>query len=111
MRRRDIGPKFFWKHETVKFEFGGYKGVLSVPAEMHNYVSLAAAAVDSPRIFEHLTIEYKPIATRSRNYTHEDRRFIANEVPRLFSEDIIELPRSAWRAEVLLVRKSHKCRL
>ena len=34
------------KHETVKFEFGGNEGVLSVPAKTHNYVSLAATAGD-----------------------------------------------------------------
>ena len=94
------------KHETVKFEFGGNEGVLSVPAKTHNYLSLAATAVDSPRIFEHLTSECKPKATRSRNYTDEDQRFIASEVQRLLSEDIIELSTSTWRAQVLVVRKS-----
>ena len=43
-----LGQKFLGKHETVKFEFGGDEGVLSVPAKTHNYVSLAATAVDSP---------------------------------------------------------------
>ena len=104
-----LGQKFLGKHETVKFEFGGNEGVLSVPAKTHNYVSLAVTAVDSPRIFEHLTSECKPIATRSRNYTNEDQRFIASEVQRLFSEDIIEPSTSAWRAQVLVVRKSLKC--
>ena len=61
------------------------------------------AAVDSLRIFEHLTSECKPIATRSRNYTNEDQCFIASEVQRLLSEDIIELSTSAWRAQVLVV--------
>ena len=67
--------------------------------------------MDLPRIFEQLTSKCKPIATRSRNYTHENQRFIASEVQRLLSEDIIEPSTSAWRAQVLVVRKSHKCRL
>ena len=66
-----LAPTLYWvksflgKQETVKFEFGGNEGVLSVPAKTNIYVSLAAEGVDSPRIFEHLTSECKPIATRS----------------------------------------------
>ena len=101
-----LGQKFLGKHETMKFEFGGNEGILSIPAKMHNSMSLAATAVDSPRIFEHLTSERKPKAIRSLNYNNEDQRFIASEVQRLLSENIIELSTSTWRAQVLVVRKS-----
>ena len=104
-----MGQKFLGRHQSINFEFGGKEGILAILARASAY--LAAAGVESPRVFEHLAADCKPIATRSRNYSIDDQRIISSEIQRLQSEDIIEPSHSAWRAQVLVVRKQQKCRL
>ena len=106
-----LGQKFFSRFDTVTFFFGGEEGNLTISADTQNYASLAAASITPPRVFEYLSKDCKPIATRSRNYSSDDQKFIKTEIQRLIAEDIIEPSSSPWRAQVLVVRKFNKCRL
>ena len=65
-----------------------------------------------PPFFKNLDPNCKPIITKSRPYSAEDRKFIAEEVERLLSEGIIEPSNFPWRAQVVVTRNErHKKRL
>ena len=78
------------RHQSINFEFGSKEGILAIPAGTRAHASLAAARMESPKKIEHLAADCKPIATRSKNYSIDDQRFISSEVQRLLSEDIIK---------------------
>ena len=64
------------------------------------------------RLFRHLKTDCKPIATKSRRYSHADSQFISSEVKQLLREGLIESRNSFWRAQPLVVtRKKHKKRM
>ena len=46
----------------------------------------------------------KPIAAKCRYYSKEDRNFIAEEIEKLSSEDIIEESKSPWRPKIVVVQ-------
>ena len=70
------------------------------------------ALVESPPLFGNLTPDCHPIATRSRHYSQDDKRFIRSEIEKLLSEGIIEESNSPWRAQVLVTKnENHKKRL
>ncbi|XP_038652364.1 uncharacterized protein LOC119965671 [Scyliorhinus canicula] len=73
--------------------------------------SLASLKVDPPSLFANLTPDCKPVATRSRRYSAQDRSFIRSEVQRLLTEGVIEASNSPWRAQVLVVRTGEKNRM
>ena len=63
-------------------------------------------------LFQFLKPNCKPIATRSRNYSAEDRKFIASEVDRLRNKGVIEESCSPWRAQVIVTKEGrHKRRM
>ena len=114
-----LGQKFLGRHQSVNFEFDGKEEILAIPAGTRAYASLPAAGVKSPKVFEHLAANCKLKATRSRDCSIDNQRFISSEAQRLLciqtnyikSEDIIEPSHSGWRVQVLVVRKQQKCRL
>ena len=65
-------------------------------------------------LFSNLAPDARPIATKSRRYSEEDRNFIQENVDKLLSEEVI-LPSSLpWRAQVVVVKDEfnrHKKRL
>jgi len=42
------------------------------------------------RLFEHLTPDCKPVASKSRNYSPSDRAFIATQTAQMLCDGIIE---------------------
>jgi len=68
----------------------GPEEALTIPPLKPQQLSVAAARLDSPRLFEFLLPECTPIASRSRKYTPEDAKFIESEIQRLLAADIIE---------------------
>lgn len=53
-----------------------------------------------------------PLATKSRNYSNDDKEFIRSKVSKLEKSGVIEPSSSPWRAQVLVVKDSrHKRRL
>ena len=82
---------------SVTFHFGGDKPNL-------NICNLATLNVDTPSLFQNLSENCKPIATKSRRYSEPDKQFIDSEIQRMLNEGIIELSNSPWRAQVVITR-------
>jgi len=100
-----LGHDFLSKHSEVRFPFSGSEDPLSV-------CGVAAANVTAPSLFENLSEDCKPIATKSRRHSDLDERFIESEVQKLLKDDIIEPSSSPWRAQVLVTSgERHKKRL
>lgn len=107
-----LGQDFQKQHQRVPIEYGGPKPALNLSGTA--YCSLAAAAVDEPSLFPHLSPNCKQIATKSRFYRKDDREFIAEKTNRLLAEGIIENSSSPWRAQVVVVKdplNRHKKRM
>ena len=106
-----LGLDFMRQHKGVKMEFGGTRDWLELN-KTQTSCSLVPAAVESPRLFSNLTQDCRPIATKSRRYSHEDRTFIDAEVKRLLSDGVIEPSNSPWRAQIVVDKpENHKKRL
>ncbi len=76
-----LGLDFQEQHESISFHHGGPKPPLVV-------CGLTTLKVESPDLFANLSSDVRPIATKSRRYSHEDRKFIDSEVQRLLAEGI-----------------------
>ena len=73
---------------------------------------LTTLYVDPPELFANLTDDCHPIASKSRRYSRDDRKFIENETQRLLREGIIEPSNSPWRAQIVVTKDgNHKKRL
>jgi len=55
-------------------------------------------------LFSNLTAGVKPIATKSRRFSNEDRLFIQDNVDKMLSEGVIRPSSSPWRAQVHIVK-------
>ena len=100
-----LGLDFQKQHHSICFHHGGPKPPLEV-------CGLTTLKVESPDLFANLTDDIHPIATKSRKYGYEDRKFIDSEVQRLLDEGIIEPSNSPWRAQVVVTHnENHKKRM
>ena len=100
-----LGLDFQKQHQSVSFHHGGLKPPLVV-------CGLTTLKVEPPDLFTNLTADVHPIATKSRKYSSEDRKFIDSEVQRLLNEGVIEPSNSPWRAQVVVARnENHKKRM
>ena len=100
-----LGHDFLNKHSEVRFPFHGSQDPLSV-------CGVTAAKITAPSLFENLTHDCKPIATKSRRHSDMDERFIETEVQKLLKEGVIETSASPWRAQVLVTSgERHKKRM
>ena len=106
-----VGQEFLKLHLSVTFVMNGPEEALTIPPLKTLQLSVAAARLGSPRLFEFLLAECTPIASRSSRYTTEDAKFINSEIQRLLAADIIEPTGSPWRAQVLVVHLGPKKRL
>jgi hypothetical protein len=91
-----LGIDFQSQHQSVTLKFDGVRDPL--------VVGLATLNVEPINLFENLTPDCKPIASKSRHYSAEDRNFISSEVQRLYKEGIIEPSTSPWRSQVVVTR-------
>ena len=101
-----LGHDFQKQYEAVTIKFNGSRPSIEVSNTdtLSTVCSLAKADVDYPSLFDNLENNVKPIATKSRYYSKEDRNFIAEEIEKLRSEDIIEESKSPWRAQIVVVK-------
>ena len=113
-----LGLDFQTKHERVILEYGGALPPLvlcaltDVKLNQQGNEPLATMEVDPVKPFANLAPDCKPIATKSRRYSADDRHFISSEVQRLLKEGIIEPSNSPWRAQVVVTKtENHKKRL
>ena len=100
-----LGQAFLGRHSEASFLMGGADPPLKINEKFAN---VAMANVEVPYLFEFLSENCKPVASRSRSYSKEDKNFIEQEIKRLLDEDIIEPSRSPWRAQVLVVQCGEK---
>ena len=98
-----LGQDFQKQHESVNIRYGGPKSPLNLPGTDY-YCALAAAAIEEPSLFQNLSSKCKPIQTKSRQFSEEDKEFIEEETNRLLSEGVIETCVSPWRAQVVVVK-------
>ena len=109
-----LGLPFLQRHSEVSFLLGGSEAPLQITSKRvkaQNCLNVAAANISAPPLFEFLAEDCKPVVTKSRLYSKEDRQFISSEIKRLLDADIIEPSRSPWRAQVLVVKQGNKKRL
>ena len=92
-----LGIDFQQQHKSVTFHFGGDKPNL-------NICNLATLNVDPTPLFQNLSENCKPIATKSRRYSEPDKQFIDSEIQRMLNESIIEPSNSPWRAQVVVTK-------
>ena len=92
-----IGHDLLKNHSSVEIEFKGKKPPLRI-------CSVAAALVTPVSLFSNLTPDCRPIVTKSRRQTEEDRKFIATEVRKLLNEGIIKPSDSPWCAQAFVVK-------
>ena len=101
-----LGQEFMQKHESVDFKFGGDMPSLQIAALK------SLKTVSPPRLFEHMSNDCQPIATKSRRYSQSDKVFIRQEIAKLLKDGIIEPSSSPWRAQVVVTKNdNHKKRL
>ena len=98
-----LGVDFLSVHKRLEFKFDGSKPPLVIDKTTANPAcNLATVSISPPSLFSNLTKDCKPIATKSRQYSKEDRAFIKLEVSRLLKEGIAEPSTSAWRSQVVV---------
>ena len=100
-----LGLYFQKQHQSIMFHQGGPQPPLEV-------CGLSMLKVGPPELFANLTADSHPIATKSRRYSHDERKFIDAEAQRLLKEGIIEPSNSPWRVQVVVTRnENYKKRL
>ena len=106
-----LGKDFMKKHKSVTFNFQGTE--LPLTLEQRSTCAMTAMEVDPPPLFSNLTPDVKPIVCKTRKYSKDDLKFIANEKDKLLKEGVIEPSTSPWRAQPLVVPEtdSHRKRL
>ena len=70
-------------YKSVTFKYGGFKPEVKV-------CNLMALNVWPPPLFSYLYPNIKPIASKSRKYSQEDKAFIKEETDHLLRKGIIE---------------------
>ena len=65
---------------------------------------MSVAVTREVSVFSNLTAGVKPITTKSRHFSLEDRLFIQNNVDEMLSEGVIRPGSYLWRAQVLIVK-------
>ena len=92
-----LGQNWQALHKSVIFKYGGSKPEVKV-------YNLMALNVSPPPLFSYLSPNIKPIASKSRIYSEEDKAFIKEETDRLLREGIIKHSNSPWRAQVVVTK-------
>ena len=93
-----LGCEFLSEHESINIKFGGPKSSLQLAA-------FKPIKIPNPvRLFEHLSPNCRPVATKRRNYSTADQDFISNEIKKLLADDVIKPSTSPWRAQVMVTK-------
>ena len=97
---------FLSLHKSVKIDFGGPESSLKLGALS------TLRGIKPVRLFEFLSPNIRPIATKRPSYSSTDLSFISSEISRLLADHIIESSNSPWRALVVVTKsKNHKKRV
>ena len=66
--------------------------------------AVSAASIGDAYIFTNILPTCRPIATKSRNFSDNDKAFIQSEIVKLLQTGVIEPSSSPWRAQVVVVK-------
>ena len=100
-----LGKEFLQKHKRVVFELNGPGEDLVVKSESYQDVcAVAKAIVQCPPLFNNLTSNCKPIATKSRRHSKHDLNFIETEAQNWLKNGVTRPSSSPWRSQVVLVK-------
>ena len=104
--RRYFGKRFYDQTSNININFGGVKPTLQLGA-------LEAVKPSTPvKLFQYLYNDCRPIATKERRYSWQDKSFISSEIKRLLADGLIEPSNSPWRSQPLVVTQdNHKKRM
>ena len=95
-----LGRNFLAQHSEVIIQYGGNKPSLQISSQLALSALGVSEAKSKPvRISKFIDPDCKPIATKSRRYSCEERQFIAEEITEMLDAGIIEPSRSPWRAQ------------
>ena len=97
-----LGQSFMNKHKEITFKLNGTQEGLVIQNPVR--CGVATSNVKSPRLFNNLDQNLKPIATKSRRFNEADQFFTKEEVRQLLAEGIIEPSYFPWRAQVLVTK-------
>ena len=99
-----IGMDLLSQHTSLTLLLGGSRPNLSLASKC--CAIFPTMTIDPPPIFSDLSAKHiQPIATKSRVPSSNDRKFMADEVKRLYDSGIIEESRSPWRSQAFVVRR------
>ena len=73
--------------------------------------ALPPACVAQETLFPNLPADIKPISIKSRWYNNSQREFIDSEINGMLTNDVIELSRSPWRSQIVVVEEDNKRRM
>ena len=82
-----LGLDFQSQHQRVIIEFGG--NLQDTVVSHDKTCAVAAAVTREVSLFSNLTAGVKPITTKSRHFSLEDRLFIEDNVDKMLSEGVI----------------------
>ena len=102
-----LGLDFQTQHQRVVFEFNGDSPDLVVSPDRS--CALTVASTEEASLFSNLSPNVTPIATKSRRFNDEDRKFIQKTVDDWLAQNIIEPSSSPWRAQVVVVKNDLNC--
>ena len=66
--------------------------------------AVSAASIGDASLFTNILPTCRPIATRSRHFSVNDKAFIQSEIVKLLQTGVIEPSSSPWRAQVVVVK-------
>ena len=102
-----LGQDFLRQHKDVVIKLSCPRETLFVGK--NSVCGVAVCEANCDRLFRNLKPKCKPIATKSRKFNEDDKRFIVAEVRKLLLDGIIEPSFSPWRAQLLVARdERHK---
>ena len=92
-----LGRDFMTQHQSINIHFGGEKPKLQLNALQDVKTSIPV------RLFQYLHNGCRPIATKERHYSWQDKSFISSEIKRLLADGLIEPSNSPCRSQPLVV--------
>ena len=100
-----LGKDFQQKHKRVVFELNGPEADLVIKGNhFGDYCAVAKANIQCPPLFNNLTKDCKPVATKSRRHSKDDMKFIGSEVQNWLKSEIVRPSFSPWRAQPVVVK-------
>ena len=99
-----LGHDFQKQHQHLKFNLEGQKPGLVIPFPSDITCAVSAASIGDASLFTNILPTCRPIATRSRHFSVNDKAFIQSEIVKLLQTGVIEPSSSPWRAQEVVVK-------